>query len=155
MQNYYCSAITNVLIHMQDDLTTTLVQQCQQCQYTIQRIVETAGDNEAQLFEALSIHEELQKVLAKYEELKEPVHFEPEPEPEPAMIPVTVEPEESPRAVSKEDSHVKKPGSSGDRPGGDDLLQDLDDMIFGKKGGTSSQRDTTPKKDQKDDFITF
>jgi len=138
---------------LQDDLTTTLVQQCQQCQYTIQRIVETAGDNEAQLFEALSIHEELQKVLAKYEELKEPVHFEPEPEP--AMIPVTVEPEESPRAVSKEDAHVKKPGSSGDRPGGDDLLQDLDDMIFGKKGGTSSQRDTTPKKDQKDDFITF
>ncbi|KAG2550211.1 TOM1-like protein 1 [Panicum virgatum] len=138
---------------LQDDLTTTLVQQCQQCQYTIQRIVETAGDNEAQLFEALSIHEELQKVLAKYEELKEPVHFEPEPEP--AMIPVTVEPEESARAVSKEDAHVKKPGSSGDRPGGDDLLQDLDDMIFGKKGGTSSQWDTTPKKDQKDDFITF
>ena len=155
MQNYYCSAITNVLIHMQDDLTTTLVQQCQQCQYTIQRIVETAGDNEAQLFEALSIHEELQKVLAKYEELKEPVHFEPEPEPEPAMIPVTVEPEESPRAVSKEDASVKKPGSSGDRPGGDDLLQDLDDMIFGKKGGTSSQRDTPPRKDPKDDFITF
>ncbi|OEL34391.1 hypothetical protein BAE44_0004590 [Dichanthelium oligosanthes] len=138
---------------LQDDLTTTLVQQCQQCQYTIQRIVETAGDNEAQLFEALSIHEELQKVLAKYEELKEPVRVEPEPEP--AMIPVTVEPEESPRDMSKEDAHVKKPGGSGERPGGDDLLQDLDDMIFGKKGGTSSQRDTTPRKDQKDDFISF
>ena len=138
---------------MQDDLTTTLVQQCQQCQYTIQRVIETAGDNEAQLFEALSIHEELQKVLTKYEELKEPVHVEPEPEP--AMIPVTVEPEESPRAVSKDDAHLKKSGGSGDRSGGDDLLQDLDDMIFGKKGGTSSHRDTTPRKDQKDDFISF
>lgn len=137
---------------MQDDLTTTLVQQCQQCQYTIQRIVETAGENEAQLFEALGIHEELQKVLAKYEDLKEPVRVEPEPEP--AMIPVTVEPEESPRAVSKQDAH-KKPGGSGDRPGGDDLLQDLDDMIFGKNGGPSSQQDITPRKDQKDDFISF
>jgi hypothetical protein len=40
-------------------------------------------------------------VLSKYEELKEPVHVEPEPEP--AMIPVTVEPEESPSAASKKD----------------------------------------------------
>jgi hypothetical protein len=130
---------------MQDDLTTTLVQQCQQCQYTIQRIVETAGDNEAQLFEALSIHDELQKVLSKYEELRAPVVAEPEPEP--AMIPVTVEPEESPRAPAR------KSAGSGDRSGGEDLLQDLDDMIFGKKGGTSSQQDRTPRKEQKDDFI--
>lgn len=137
---------------MQDDLTTTLVQQCQQCQYTIQRIVETAGDNEAQLFEALSIHDELQKVLSKYEELKEPVVIEPEPEP--AMIPVTVEPEESPRAVGK-DAPVRKPAGSGDRSSGDELLQDLDDMIFGKKGGTSYQQDRTPRKEQKDDFTNF
>jgi hypothetical protein len=41
----------------------------------------------------LNIHEDLQKVLSMYEELKEPVQVEPEPEP--AMIPVTVEPEES------------------------------------------------------------
>jgi len=138
---------------MQDELATTLVQQCQQCQYTIQRIIETAGDNEAQLFEALSIHEELQKVLSKYEKLKEPVCVELEPEP--AMIPVTVEPEESPRTVSKEDAHVRKPGGSGDQSGRDDLLQDLDDMIFGKKGATSSHQDTTPRKDNKDDFISF
>jgi hypothetical protein len=138
---------------MQDDLTITLVQQCQQCQHTIQRIVETAGDNEGQLFEALSIHEELQRVLSKYEELKEPVHVEPEPEP--AMIPVTVEPEESPSAVSKKDVRARKPAGSGDRSSGDELLQDLDDMIFGKKGGTSSQQDKTPRKDPKDDFISF
>lgn len=133
---------------MQDELTSTLVQQCQQCQYTIQRVIETAGDNEAQLFEALSIHEELQKVLSKYEKLKEPVCVGVEPEP--AMIPVTVEPEESPRTVSKEDAHARKAGGSGD-----DLLQDLDDMIFGKKGATSSHQDTTPRKDKKDDFVSF
>lgn len=136
---------------LEDDLTTTLVQQCQQCQYTIQRIVETAGDDESQLFEALSIHDELQKVLSKYEGLKEPVVAEPEPEP--AMIPVSVEPEESPRAVSK-DTPVRKSAGSGGQSSGDDLLQDLDDMIFGKKGGTSSQQDRTPRKEErKDDFI--
>uniref|UniRef100_A0A0D9XMX2 VHS domain-containing protein n=1 Tax=Leersia perrieri TaxID=77586 RepID=A0A0D9XMX2_9ORYZ len=130
---------------LKDDLTTTLVQQCRQCQHTIQRIIETAGDNEAQLFEALGVHDELEKVLSKYEELKEPVVAEPEPEP--AMIPVTVEPENSPRAISKDDSVAGPAGS-----GGDDLLQDLDDMIFGKKGGTSSQQD---RKGKKDDFISF
>lgn len=124
---------------MQDDLTTTLVQQCQQCQRTIQRIIEMAGDNEAQLFEALSVHDELEKVLSKYKELKEPVVAEPEAEP--AMIPVTVEPENSHGPVGK------RAGS-----GADELLQDLDDMIFGKKGGTSSQQD---RKEQKDDFISF
>uniref|UniRef100_R7WA43 TOM1-like protein 2 n=1 Tax=Aegilops tauschii TaxID=37682 RepID=R7WA43_AEGTA len=137
--------------YLKDDLTTTLVQQCQQCQYTIQRIVETAGDNEAQLFEALSIHDELQKVLSKYEDLKEPIVAEPEPEP--AMIPVTVEPEESPRAVGKDTPARKSAGSGGRSTGGDDLLQDLDDMIFGKKAGTSSQQERTPRKEKKDDFI--
>ncbi|XBJ09641.1 hypothetical protein VPH35_014683 [Triticum aestivum] len=137
--------------YLKDDLTTTLVQQCQQCQYTIQRIVETAGDNEAQLFEALSIHDELQKVLSKYEDLKEPIVAEPEPEP--AMIPVTVEPEESPRAVGKDTPARKSAGSGGRSSGGDDLLQDLDDMIFGKKAGTSSQQERTPRKEKKDDFI--
>ncbi|GJM91583.1 hypothetical protein PR202_ga07969 [Eleusine coracana subsp. coracana] len=93
------------------------------------------------------------KVLSKYEELKEPVHVEPEPEP--AMIPVTVEPEESPSAVGTKDTHARKPAGSGDQSNGDDLLQDLDDMIFGKKGGASSQQDRTPRKEQKGDFISF
>ncbi|XP_006662105.1 TOM1-like protein 1 [Oryza brachyantha] len=128
---------------LKDDLTTTLVQQCRQCKRTIQRIIETAGDNEVQLFEALSVHDELEKVLTKYEELKEPVVAEPEAEP--AMIPVTVEPENSPRT---KDGTVGKPAGFG----ADDLLQDLDDMIFGKKGSTSSPQD---RKEQKDDFINF
>ncbi|KAG0447616.1 hypothetical protein HPP92_028250, partial [Vanilla planifolia] len=78
-----------------DDLTTTLVQQCRECQYTIQRIIETAAEDEAVLFEALNVNDELQKTLSKYEGMKKPraMHSEPQP----ALIPVAVEPEDSPR----------------------------------------------------------
>ncbi|XP_010919989.1 TOM1-like protein 1 [Elaeis guineensis] len=139
---------------LKDDLATTLLQQCRQCQNTIQRIIETAGDNEALLFEALNVNDELQKVISKYEELRKPpvVHSEPEP----AMIPVAVEPEESPR-VSKEDALIRKPASSRARSGGDDdILHDLDEMIFGKGGSTSEDQDPKKKQEQqKDDLITF
>lgn len=137
----------------QDDLTTTLVQQCRRSQFTVQRIVETAGEDEAMLFEALSVNDEIQKVLSKYEDMKQP--SEVRREPEPAMIPVAVEPDESPR-LGKEDALVRKPSGTRGGPQGsnnDDMMDDLDEMIFGKKAGGSS----TPKKEQspKDDLISF
>jgi len=140
----------------QDDLTTTLVHQCRQSQLTVQRIIEKAGDNEALLFEALNVNDEIQKVLSKYEELKAPSVVPVIPEP--AMIPVAVEPD-SPVYV-KEDALVRKPaGSRGGTHGGsnDDMMDDLDEMIFGKKGGGTSQVVHDPKKQQssKDDLITF
>lgn len=55
---------------LQDELTTTLVEQCHRSQFMLQRIIEQLGDNEALLFEALNINDELQKVLAKYEEMR-------------------------------------------------------------------------------------
>ena len=122
----------------QDDLTTMLVHQCQQSQSTIQRIVETAGDNEALLFEALNVNDEFQKVFNKYEDMKTPSIVPAAPEP--AMIPVAVEPEESPCA-GKEDALVRKlPGSRSTFHGGqhDDMMDDLDEMIFGKNSGTPS-----------------
>ncbi|OVA02859.1 VHS [Macleaya cordata] len=123
---------------LQDDLTTTLFQQCRQSQLTVQRIIETAGDNEAVLFEALNVNDEIQKVLSKYEELKKPssVHTEPEP----AMIPVAVEPDESPR-ISKEESLIRKSAGSRAPRGGenDDMMDDLDEMIFGRKSGATSE----------------
>lgn len=138
---------------LQDDLTTTLVQQCQQCQYTIQSIIETGGDNEAVLFEALNINDEIQKALSKFEELKRPPMVQSEPEP--AMIPVAVEPEESPRR-GKEDALIRKPAGSRTRSGeDDDIMHDLDEMIFGKKGGSSSEDQDPKKKPQKDDLISF
>ncbi|OIW11143.1 hypothetical protein TanjilG_22950 [Lupinus angustifolius] len=143
---------------LQDDLTTTLVQQCRQSQATVLRIIETAGDNEALLFEALNVNDEIQKVLSKYEELKAPT-LVPVP-PEPAMIPVAVEPDESPRHT-KEDALIRKPvGSRASAHGGsnDDMMDDLDEMIFGKKGGDSSAdggHNSKKPQSSKDDLISF
>lgn len=122
----------------------------------MQRIVETAENEESVLFEALNINDELQKVLSRYEELKKPhgIHQEPEP----PMIPVAAEPEESPRAT-KEESLIRKPAGSRARSGGDeDIMDDLDEMIFGKKSGTSSagtNEGAGKKKTSDDDLISF
>lgn len=141
----------------QDDLTTTLVHQCRQSQSTVQRIVETAGDNEALLFEALNVNDEIQKVLDKYDDMKKPPSAPAAPEP--AMISIADEPEESPRA-GKEDALVRKPARSrGNSHGGqhDDMMDDLDEMIFGKKSGTTSEVGIEPTKPQsaKDDLISL
>ncbi|XP_057970698.1 TOM1-like protein 1 [Malania oleifera] len=142
---------------LKDDLATTLVQQCRQSQYTIQRIIETSGENEALLFEALNVNDEIQKVLSKYEELNKPsvAHTEPEP----AMIPVAVEPDESPR-LGKEDALIRKPAGSrsgAQKGSNDDVMDDLDEMIFGKKAGGSSEGGNDPKKQHpsNDDLISF
>ncbi|CAN6486594.1 unnamed protein product [Victoria cruziana] len=136
---------------LKDDLTITLVEQCRRSQATVQRIVETAGDNEALLFEALNVNDEIQKVLSKYEEMRKP-SVRPS-NPEPAVIPVAVEPEDSPRSA-KEESLIRKRASPRTQSTEDDLMDDLDEMIFGKKGGTSGSPDQ--KKQQKqDDLITF
>lgn len=144
---------------LEDDLATTLVHQCRQSQYTVQRIIETAGDNEALLFEALNVNDEIQQVLTKYEDLKKP-SIVPQ-EPEPAMIPVAVEPDDSPR-VGKEDALIRKPASSraGGAQGGnnDDMMDDLDEMIFGKKTGSASEaggQDAKKQQPPKDDLISF
>ncbi|KAF5450696.1 hypothetical protein F2P56_031025 [Juglans regia] len=141
---------------LKDDLTVTLVQQCRRSQATVQRIIETSGDNEALLFEALNVNDEIQKVLFKYEELNKPSDVRVEPEP--AMIPVAVEPDESPR-YAKEDALIRKPaGSRGSGPGGsnDEMIDDLDEMIFGKKGGgTSVSGHDSKKQPPKDDLITL
>lgn len=141
-------------------MTNTLVQQCRQSQYTVQRIIETAGDNEALLFEALNVNDDIQKALSKYEEVNKPLAAPTEPEP--AMIPVAVEADESPRHA-KEDALVRKPaGSRGGSQGAsnDDMMDDLDEMIFGKKGsgGSTSEGGHETKKQQspkKDDLISF
>ncbi|KAJ8751947.1 hypothetical protein K2173_000693 [Erythroxylum novogranatense] len=142
---------------LEDDLTKTLIQQCRQSQITVQRIIETVGDNEALLFEALNVNDEIQKALSKYDDLKKPSIAQPEPEP--AMIPVAVEPDESPRQ-GKEDALIRKPAAlRGGTPSGsnDDMMDDLDEMIFGKKGGVASEGSHDQKKPQssKDDLISF
>ncbi|KAF8008841.1 hypothetical protein BT93_K2480 [Corymbia citriodora subsp. variegata] len=56
---------------LQDELTATLVEQCHEAQHKVQRIAETAGDDEALLFEALKVNDEAEKVFSKYKELRE------------------------------------------------------------------------------------
>lgn len=139
---------------LKDELTTTLVGQCRQSQSTIQRMIERAGDNEALLFEALNVNDEIQQILSKFEEMtKAPTS---QPVPEPAMIPVGVEEEESPRAA-QEDALVRnrttKPSNTRSSTAEEDALADLDEMIFGKKGGSSEEHGSKKQKD--DDLISF
>ncbi|KAJ4882647.1 Target of Myb protein 1 [Raphanus sativus] len=148
---------------LQDDLTRTLVQQCRQSQTTVQRIIETAGEDEALLFEALNVNDELVKTLSKYEEMNKP--SAPLTTPEPAMIPVAEEPDDS-SDHGKEESLIRKPsiargGVHGGGGSGDDMMDDLDEMIFGKKSGGDGDSSSTddPKKQQSssksDDLIRF
>jgi hypothetical protein len=142
------------LLPLQDDLTATLVQQCYQSQHTIQRIIETVGDNEAVLFEALSVNDEVQKVLSKYEEMKKPNASENTERP--VVIPIATEHEDSTAVGNEDDALVRKPAASRARSGGDDdILDDLDEMIFGKKGGSSSQEGPKKEDPKKDDLISF
>lgn len=116
----------------QDDLTTALVDQCHQSKYTVQRIIES-GDDEAVVFEALNINDEIHKVLSKYQDLKR-TYAVPR-EPESAMIPVAVEPEDS-SGVGKEDALVRKPSNSqagGTQVGNTgDMMDDFDEVVIGK-----------------------
>ncbi|THU56299.1 hypothetical protein C4D60_Mb11t15810 [Musa balbisiana] len=139
---------------LQDDLSNTLFQQCQQSQYTIQSIIEAAGDDEAVLFEALNVNDELQRVVSKYEELKKPPEVPSEPAPN--TIPVVVEPEESPRA-GREDALIRKPAGSRTKPDRyDNILNDLDKMIFGtEKGSTSENQKPKKQQQQNDDHMSF
>lgn len=103
------------------------------------------------------MNDEIQKVLSKYEELKK--HAIVPLEPQPAMIPVALEPDESLPYFSKEDALIRKPaGSRVQRLSqDDDMMDDLDEMIFGKKGGDSSEWRQDPNKQQssKYDPISF
>eukprot|EP00252_Welwitschia_mirabilis_P017936 TRINITY_DN4004_c0_g1_i1.p1 TRINITY_DN4004_c0_g1~~TRINITY_DN4004_c0_g1_i1.p1 ORF type:complete len:380 (-),score=77.63 TRINITY_DN4004_c0_g1_i1:31-1170(-) len=138
---------------LKDELTTTLVEQCRQSQSTIQRIVERVSNNEALLFEALNVNDEIQRVITKFEEMMQIPSSQSKPEP--AMIPVSVEEEESPHALH-EDALIRNRNS---KPSNTHTTSDeaamahLDEMIFGKKGGTSEERGSRNQKD--DDLIKF
>jgi hypothetical protein len=112
------------------------------------------GDNEAVLFEALSVNDEVQKVLSKYEEMKKPKASE-NTEQRPVVIPIATEREDSTAASNEDDSLVRKPAASRTSSGRDDILDDLDEMIFGKKGGSSSQEGLKKEDLKKDDLINF
>ncbi|GLU07762.1 hypothetical protein SLE2022_247100 [Rubroshorea leprosula] len=55
---------------MQDDLTLSMLEKCKHSQTVIQTIIESTTDDEGILFEALNLHDELQRVITRYEELE-------------------------------------------------------------------------------------
>ncbi|XP_025686941.1 TOM1-like protein 1 [Arachis hypogaea] len=140
---------------LRDELTTSLVQQCQRSRCDVQRIAETSGDNEALLFEALNVNDEIQKVLTKYQEFNKPTA----PPALPTFTPLQpVEAEESPGRNTTEDDDdddalIRKPSDSRVGLSHDDMMHDLDEMIFGKKGVGDDP--TNHHQSSKHDLISF
>ncbi|KAH6809760.1 Target of Myb protein 1 [Perilla frutescens var. frutescens] len=129
---------------LRDDLSITLSRQCRKSQCTIQTIIGTAGDNEALLFEALNVNDEIQKVVSKYEDLKKAVMVPQEPQP--VLLPVSIEPDDEGQEALIRKQHNSQSGARGRNS--DDVMDDLDNMIFGNASSSSSDtKDKQPTKD--------
>jgi hypothetical protein len=140
----------------QAELTLTLVEQCRQSQFKVRRIIEGGGDNDALLFEALNVNDELQQVLSKYEEMSKPSTEPPHPE-EPAFAHVQAEEDDSNLGTSEESKLVRNRTPRTTAPNAtshdDEAMLDLDAMIF----GDSSTEETSQKYKNRntDDLIKF
>ncbi|OIT08368.1 PREDICTED: TOM1-like protein 2 [Nicotiana attenuata] len=55
---------------IKDDLAVSMLENCKQSLAIIQRIVESTSGDEGLMFEALNLHDELQQVISKYEEME-------------------------------------------------------------------------------------
>ncbi|EFJ22874.1 hypothetical protein SELMODRAFT_232686 [Selaginella moellendorffii] len=138
---------------LKEELTIALVEQCRQSQFNIQRIIERVGENEALLFEALNVNDELQKALDKYEEMSSAVAPLPPPSELPksddsAFVIVDEEPElDDPLVRNKSSKAGARPSPT------EDPLADLDKMIFGNKAEEEASNDK--KKKPADDLIAF
>ncbi|XP_059626022.1 TOM1-like protein 2 [Cornus florida] len=56
--------------HIKDDLMVSMLEKCKQSLPSVQRIAESTIDDEVMLFEALNLHDELQQVIFRYEEME-------------------------------------------------------------------------------------
>ncbi len=139
----------------QEELTLTLVEQCRQSQFKVQKIIERGGDNDPLLFEALHVNDELQQVLAKYETCKLSTEA-PHPE-EPVFARVQAEEDDSNLGTSEESKLVRNRTPRTTAPSAtshdDEAMLDLDTMIF----GDSSTEETSQKYKNRntDDLIKF
>jgi GAT domain len=52
-----------------NDLTTSILDKCRDTQPVIKKIIERTTDDEAMLFEAISLHDEIDVVLSKFREI--------------------------------------------------------------------------------------
>lgn len=123
-----------LLLFWQDELTGTLVGQCRQSQTTIQRFIERGTANEQLLFEALSVNDELQRVLSRFEEMAAAAPITVSNQSSgPALIPVGVVDEEEALAGNSESPLVRKsaPAKTSNLRGGEADMADLDELVFG------------------------
>ncbi|KAF9605657.1 hypothetical protein IFM89_018000 [Coptis chinensis] len=58
---------------IEDDLTLSILDKCKESQPFIQRIIESTNNDEAMLFEALNLNDELRQVISKYGEVQDAV----------------------------------------------------------------------------------
>lgn len=58
-----------LLNDLQNELTVSLLDKCKESLPEVQRIIERTTDDEGMLFEALNLHDELQLVISKYQEM--------------------------------------------------------------------------------------
>jgi len=123
----------------------------------VQRIVESTGDADPGLFEALNVNDELQRVLTKFEEMSKG-SAEQQPEPiESTFVHVQALDEDDSHGATEEASLVRKrdqkpsapPASAHD----DASMADLDEMIFGNRPAEGSSEKS--KKKNADDLIMF
>ncbi|XP_042517381.1 TOM1-like protein 2 [Macadamia integrifolia] len=54
---------------LEDDLTVSMVEKCEESRPILQRIIESTRDDDGMLFESLNLHDELQQVISKYKEM--------------------------------------------------------------------------------------
>lgn len=55
---------------LQDELTVSMLDKCKESLPVVQRIAETTTDDDILLFEALNLHDELEQVISRCEEIK-------------------------------------------------------------------------------------
>jgi hypothetical protein len=139
---------------LQEELTLALVEQCRQSQFKIQRIIESAGDNDPNIFEALNVNDELQHVLIKYEEMSHSnsgEQLQAENQPDFARV-EALEEDDPTHGVGEESVLVRNriPKTSTSSAHDDAAMADLDEMIFGKNDSTQGAG-----KKSSDDLITF
>eukprot|EP00850_Spirogloea_muscicola_P017357 SM000148S01034 [mRNA] locus=s148:337038:338835:+ [translate_table: standard] len=124
---------------LKDELTLTLVAQCRQSQRSVQSVVDRAGDNESLMFEALSVHDDLDRVLKQHADMSSE-HNPAAPDAtaadgagqdQPAQIAILEEPEADQSEGLVRNRRTAPATSAG---ADEEAMANLDSVIFGNSG---------------------
>ncbi|CAI0386132.1 unnamed protein product [Linum tenue] len=103
---------------IKEELTVSLFEKCKQLQAVVQRLIESTTDDEAMLFEALNLHDELERVISQYKDMEAGLQFaeqsaktpETSLKPDPAVIVVN---QDNAKSVDQPDNGVPPNQSDG------------------------------------------